>query len=200
MPAVVCKSRSSCSDVLLLLVLLAVAEKFLAEVQLDAAVRPAIVDMCMHFHQHSKELAGEFLAKTGRITYVTPTSYLELIVAFKLALAQQREKLLAETEPKLPPLQAEVDGCSTKLSEARARLESSHAALAGLERGRRVRLVRPRAEGRGAPAGGGAGGQTGSLPGPATPPGPGKMGTPGSDDCEYFRILHYVRHLFDFWC
>ena len=48
--------------------------------------------------------------------------------------------------------------------------------------------------------GGVAGGQPGSLPGPATPPGPGKMGTPGSDDCEYFRILHYVRHLFDFWC
>jgi len=27
-----------------------------------------------------------------------------------------------------------------------------------------------------------AGGQPGSLPGPATPPGPGKLGTPGTDD------------------
>ena len=36
--------------------------------------------------------------------------------------------------------------------------------------------------------GGVAGGQPGSLPGPATPPGPGKMATPGSDDCEYFSV------------
>jgi len=75
--------------------LLAVAEKFLKEVQLDETVRPAIVDMCMHFHQNCNELAAEFLLKTGRITYVTPTSYLELIVAFKLALARRREQVLA---------------------------------------------------------------------------------------------------------
>ena len=37
--------------------------------------------------------------------------------------------------------------------------------------------------------GGVAGGQPGSLPGPATPPGPGKMATPGSDDCEYFSVV-----------
>ena len=48
--------------------------------------------------------------------------------------------------------------------------------------------------------GGVAGGQPGSLPGPATPPGPGKMATPGSDDCEYFSVVISFRKLFDFWC
>ncbi|KAK7233641.1 dynein light chain binding protein [Aureococcus anophagefferens] len=78
--------------------LLAVAEKFLADVQLDASVRPHIVDMCMHFHQQSNALAAEFLASTGRITYVTPTSYLELIVAFKGALGLQRDKVSGQRD------------------------------------------------------------------------------------------------------
>ena len=59
--------------------LLAVAEKFLKEVKLDDEVRPAIVDMCMTFHTNAHALAAEFLTEQGRITYVTPTSYLELI-------------------------------------------------------------------------------------------------------------------------
>ncbi|KAH8057324.1 dynein light chain binding protein [Aureococcus anophagefferens] len=78
--------------------LLAVAEKFLADVQLDASVRPHIVDMCMYFHQQSNALAAEFLASTGRITYVTPTSYLELIVAFKGALGLQRDKVSGQRD------------------------------------------------------------------------------------------------------
>ena len=41
--------------------------------------------MCMTFHTNAHDLASEFLSEQGRITYVTPTSYLELIVAFKLA-------------------------------------------------------------------------------------------------------------------
>ena len=36
--------------------------------------------------------------------------------------------------------------------------------------------------------GGVAGGQPGSLPGPATPPG-AKMGGASSDDCEYSNVL-----------
>ena len=39
--------------------------------------------------------------------------------------------------------------------------------------------------------GGVAGGQPGSLPGPATPPG-AKMGGASSDDCEYSNVLFFL--------
>ena len=53
-------------------------------------MRPAIVDMCMRYHQHTKTLAEGFLEETGRITYVTPTSYLELLGAFRSLLDVKR--------------------------------------------------------------------------------------------------------------
>jgi len=73
--------------------LLAVANKFLAEVDLDSILRPAIVEACQNFHQDVITLAAEFKSSAGRMTYVTPTSYLELIVAFKMALGQRREEV-----------------------------------------------------------------------------------------------------------
>ncbi|KAL1123751.1 hypothetical protein AAG570_001524 [Ranatra chinensis] len=60
--------------------LLAVATRFLSAVDLTVKEREACIDMCQTFHTSTQELAGEFLARTGRHTYVTPTSYLELIV------------------------------------------------------------------------------------------------------------------------
>jgi dynein heavy chain len=111
--------------------LLAVAEKFLKEVKLDDEVRPAIVDMCMTFHTNAHDLAAEFLSEQGRITYVTPTSYLELIVAFKLALAEQREKItagkdryqnglkqLAGAEDNVATMQVELTDLQPVLAEA----------------------------------------------------------------------------------
>ncbi|KAI9995414.1 hypothetical protein PInf_012475 [Phytophthora infestans] len=72
--------------------LVAVAEKFLADVEMDSAnVRKAIVDTCQYFHVSVMELSDKFLKNLRRQNYVTPTSYLELIVAFKSFLARRRE-------------------------------------------------------------------------------------------------------------
>ncbi|KAG6610110.1 Dynein heavy chain [Phytophthora cinnamomi] len=72
--------------------LVAVAEKFLADVEMDSAnVRKAIVDTCQYFHVSVMELSDRFLKSLRRQNYVTPTSYLELIVAFKSFLARRRE-------------------------------------------------------------------------------------------------------------
>ena len=46
--------------------------------------------MCMTFHTNAHDLAAEFLSEQGRITYVTPTSYLELLSSFDTLLAYKR--------------------------------------------------------------------------------------------------------------
>ena len=87
--------------------------------------------MCMTFHTNAHDLAAEFLSEQGRITYVTPTSYLELIVAFKLALAEQREKItagkdryqnglkqLAGAEDNVATMQVELTDLQPVLAEA----------------------------------------------------------------------------------
>lgn len=76
--------------------LVAVAEKFLADINLDPEIRPAIVQTCQVFHENTKDLADEFKKEKGRVTYITPTSYLELIVVFKLALADRRSSVSAQ--------------------------------------------------------------------------------------------------------
>ncbi|KAJ0405408.1 hypothetical protein ATCC90586_009447 [Pythium insidiosum] len=74
--------------------LVAVAEKFLADVEMDsAAVRSAIVDTCQYFHVSVMDHSARFLKQLRRQNYVTPTSYLELIIAFKTFLARRRESV-----------------------------------------------------------------------------------------------------------
>lgn len=42
------------------------------------------------FHTSVTDLSEQFMAQLRRRTYVTPTSYLELILAFKTSLAKRR--------------------------------------------------------------------------------------------------------------
>jgi len=73
----------------------AVAKRFLADVNLGKAesVRESLVGMCQQFHEDVSKLSEEFLAQLGRINYVTPTSYLELIQAFKKSLSEKRDEV-----------------------------------------------------------------------------------------------------------
>ena len=100
--------------------LAAVALKFLTEMELDANTRSKLVGLCQAMHtritQASEGEAGdevwrvgcgltpphmvpgahrpppltEFLSDLGRHNYVTPTSYLELIAAFRTLLEAKR--------------------------------------------------------------------------------------------------------------
>lgn len=68
----------------------AVAIKFLKEIDMDAGQRLDIMAMCKMFHQDVRALSTKFQKLRGRINYVTPTSYLELITMFTTLLGQQR--------------------------------------------------------------------------------------------------------------
>jgi dynein heavy chain len=65
--------------------------KFLSEIQLTELERSAAVTMCQSFHVSTQILGKEFLERLDRHTYVTPTSYLELINTFKDLLEIKRK-------------------------------------------------------------------------------------------------------------
>lgn len=64
--------------------------KFLGEIELTDLERRAAIEMCQFFHVSTQNLSVEFYERIGRHTYVTPTSYLELISTFKDLLAMKR--------------------------------------------------------------------------------------------------------------
>ena len=72
----------------------AVADKFLADVTVDAPVKQALVVMCKYIHVSVTALSAQFLKKEKRHNYVTPTSYLELIKMFKKLLAKKRQEIM----------------------------------------------------------------------------------------------------------
>ena len=71
--------------------LLAVAQRFLAPVSFSSdSIRESIVTICQKMDLNVRDLSDEFLTKLKRKNYVTPTSYLELIIAFKTNLDLKR--------------------------------------------------------------------------------------------------------------
>ncbi|KAK1344425.1 hypothetical protein QTO34_013119 [Cnephaeus nilssonii] len=70
-----------------------VANKFLEDVELDDNIRKAVVSMCKYFQESVKELSLDFYNTLRRHNYVTPTSYLELILTFKTLLNSKRQEV-----------------------------------------------------------------------------------------------------------
>ncbi|KAK2587842.1 hypothetical protein KPH14_003939 [Odynerus spinipes] len=73
--------------------LLAVATKFLSEIDMPTEEQDACIEMCQFFHTSTQDLTKEFLRKAKRHNYVTPTSYLELISTFKDLLEKKRQEV-----------------------------------------------------------------------------------------------------------
>ncbi|KAJ3192416.1 Dynein heavy chain 7, axonemal [Irineochytrium annulatum] len=71
----------------------AVAKQFLSEITLSDATRAAVVQMCRHFHQSAISLSDKFLISLNRHNYVTPTSYLELLNAYKMLVSSKLEEV-----------------------------------------------------------------------------------------------------------
>lgn len=71
--------------------LLAVATRFLGEIELDDKERTVCIDMCQIFHMSTQELSEEYYTRLSRRNYVTPTSYLEMINTFKTFLTKKRK-------------------------------------------------------------------------------------------------------------
>ena len=60
---------------------------------MDDSVRESCVKMVQRFHTGTQSQAAKFERNLGRIYYVTPTSYLELINTFKALLAKKRTEI-----------------------------------------------------------------------------------------------------------
>ncbi|XP_043080221.1 dynein axonemal heavy chain 12 [Puntigrus tetrazona] len=72
-----------------------VANKFLETLELSDLERQEIVPICKTFHTSAIDLSHRFLSELGLHNYVTPTSYLELIAAFRLLLTQKRDTVMS---------------------------------------------------------------------------------------------------------
>ncbi|XP_074137054.1 dynein axonemal heavy chain 3 isoform X2 [Sminthopsis crassicaudata] len=70
-----------------------VANKFLEDVELDDEVRIQVVSMCKYFQESVRHLSVDFYGTLRRHNYVTPTSYLELILTFKTLLNSKRQEV-----------------------------------------------------------------------------------------------------------
>ncbi|ORZ39363.1 dynein heavy chain and region D6 of dynein motor-domain-containing protein [Catenaria anguillulae PL171] len=73
--------------------LVAVAQNSFASVELEPKVRKSVIEMCQLFHQSTATYSDKFRAALGRYNYVTPTSYLELLLAYKTLLGKKREEV-----------------------------------------------------------------------------------------------------------
>ncbi|XP_060913896.1 dynein axonemal heavy chain 12 [Labrus mixtus] len=71
-----------------------VANSFLESLEMSENERKEVVPICKTFHTSAKTLSHRFLSELGRHNYVTPTSYLELIAAFRLLLTQKRDTVM----------------------------------------------------------------------------------------------------------
>jgi dynein heavy chain, axonemal len=71
--------------------LAAVAGKLLADVEgADVATRNTLANVCQTMHEDVRKLSESFRREAGRVNYVTPTSYLELLTMFTSLLRRQR--------------------------------------------------------------------------------------------------------------
>lgn len=71
--------------------LIAVAKRFIGEIDLPANEKEVCIDMCQLFHMTTQTLSDDYFLRLGRHNYVTPTSYLEMINTFKTFLQKKRE-------------------------------------------------------------------------------------------------------------
>ncbi|XP_053480111.1 dynein axonemal heavy chain 3-like [Ictalurus furcatus] len=70
-----------------------VAKKFLEDVELENPIRREVVEMCKTFQESAQKLSEQYYSQLRRHNYVTPTSYLELILTYKTLLTAKRNQV-----------------------------------------------------------------------------------------------------------
>eukprot|EP00945_MAST-04E_sp_MAST-4E-sp1_P005163 g5163.t1 len=78
--------------------LIAVAQKFFNEIEMQDDIRTQCVHTCQHMHDSVRDLSVDFANRLKRINYVTPTSYLELIRCFSDNLASRRGMVMTQKD------------------------------------------------------------------------------------------------------
>ncbi|XP_008290011.1 dynein heavy chain 3, axonemal [Stegastes partitus] len=70
-----------------------VAHKFLEDVEMESDIKLEVVEMCKNFQTNVREMSQRYFSILRRHNYVTPTSYLELILTFKTLLQVKRNEV-----------------------------------------------------------------------------------------------------------
>ncbi|KAK3571583.1 hypothetical protein QTP86_014552, partial [Hemibagrus guttatus] len=70
-----------------------VANKFLEDMDLENQIRTEVVEMCKTFQESVQKLSELYYSQLRRHNYVTPASYLELILTFKTLLKAKRNEV-----------------------------------------------------------------------------------------------------------
>ncbi|KAK5855256.1 hypothetical protein PBY51_005374 [Eleginops maclovinus] len=70
-----------------------VAHKFLEDVEMESDIRLEVVEMCKTFQTSVRDMSERYFSRLRRHNYVTPTSYLELILTFKTLLNAKRNEV-----------------------------------------------------------------------------------------------------------
>ncbi|TWW56799.1 Dynein heavy chain 7, axonemal [Takifugu flavidus] len=108
-----------------------VAETFLETLEMSENERKEVIPICQLFHTSAKTLSERFLSELGRHNYVTPTSYLELIAAFRLLLTQKRDTVMNAKQryisglEKLAFAEAQVGEMKKELVDLQPKLEQA---------------------------------------------------------------------------
>ena len=104
--------------------LLSVAQSQFASVELGSpAVKAGVCEVCVAVHYDVSKATSRFYEQLRRITYTTPTSYLELLTLFLSTLAEQRERIAGQIlrysggVAKLVSTNAVVDSMKAELTE-----------------------------------------------------------------------------------
>jgi len=71
-----------------------VARKSLEGIDIPADLRKGAVSICKFFHMKAETLAKKFEDELGRHVYVTPASYLELILTFKQVIQGKKDEIM----------------------------------------------------------------------------------------------------------
>uniref|UniRef100_A0A8C3CSN0 Dynein axonemal heavy chain 3 n=1 Tax=Cairina moschata TaxID=8855 RepID=A0A8C3CSN0_CAIMO len=98
-----------------------VANKFLEDVELEDDIRKEVVSMCKYFQESVRALSISYYSTLRRHNYVTPTSYLELILTFKTLLNSKRQEVDMMRNRYLMGLQ-KLDFASSQVSEMQKEL------------------------------------------------------------------------------
>ncbi|KAM4720749.1 dynein axonemal heavy chain 12 [Rhinophrynus dorsalis] len=108
-----------------------VAVKFLETLELTKNEHQEVVSICKYFHTSVISLSDKFLRDLGRHNYVTPTSYLELIAAFRQLLSQKRDTVMKAKKrytnglDKLAFAESQVGEMKKELVELQPKLEKA---------------------------------------------------------------------------
>ncbi|XP_075883238.1 dynein axonemal heavy chain 12 isoform X2 [Nelusetta ayraudi] len=108
-----------------------VADTFLLSLDMSESERQDVIPICKTFHTSANTLSQRFLSELGRHNYVTPTSYLELMAAFRLLLSQKRDTVMKAKKrytnglDKLAFAESQVGEMKIELVDLQPQLEQS---------------------------------------------------------------------------